>query len=52
MSTIEITAFKNDISKHDYCKHGYRSFHNSIEHPDGSGEEFRDQLSNETRHQR
>jgi hypothetical protein len=43
-------SLKNDISKHDYCKNGYRSFHHSIEHPDGSGEEFRDQLSHETRH--
>jgi len=43
---------KNDISNHDYWKHGYRSFHHSIEHPDGSGEEFRDHLSHETRHRR
>jgi len=25
-------SLKNDISKHDYCKNGYRLFHHSIEH--------------------
>jgi len=45
-------SLENDILKHVYCKHGYRSFHDSIEHPDGSGEEFRDQPSHETRHRR
>jgi len=43
---------KHDISKDDYCKHGYRLCHHSIEHPDGSGVEFRDRLSHETRHRR
>jgi len=39
---------KNGISKHDYSKHGYRSFQHSIEHPAGSGEEFRDHPVHET----
>jgi len=43
---------KNDISNHDYWKHGYRSFQHWIAHPDGSGEEFRDHLSHKTRHRR
>jgi hypothetical protein len=37
---------------HEYWKHGYRSFHHSIEYPDGSGEQFRDHLAYDTRHRR
>jgi len=39
-STIKTTTFKIRQMKHGYCQHGYWSFHYSIEHPDGSREEF------------
>ena len=43
---------QKDISKHDDRKHGYRSFHHSIENPDCSGAVVRDQLTHETHHWR
>jgi hypothetical protein len=42
-------SIKDDILIHDYCKHGYWSFHHPIEHPDDSGEGIRVQLAHETR---
>ena len=40
---------KNDISKHDYCKHGYGLLYHSIGHPHGSRKAFWHQLAHKTR---
>jgi len=45
-------SLRNIISNHDYWNHGYRLFHRSIEHPDVSGEKFRDHMSHETHYRR